>query len=86
MARLNYSVPKEALLFYRRTKLGEIIDEFIESGADVAEFLYGEGEYSTCEVARTTLLQHLKKRHIATVMVTVRKGHVYLIRKEIDNA
>ena len=85
MARLNYNVPGEVLTFYRRTKLREIIDEFVESGTDVAEYLYGEGEYKSAESVRNALNSHIKKRMLP-IEVFTRGGRVYLGRKEIDNA
>lgn len=85
MARLNYNVPGEVLTFYRRTKLREVIDEFMESGADVAEYLYGEGEYKNAESARNALNIHIKKRMLP-IEVFTRGGRVYLGRKEIENA
>ena len=87
MARLSYSVSREALNFYKGTKIIEIVNEFINSGADIAEFLYGEGEYSNVNTARSTIDQNLKHRHLTnTVGTAVRKGHLYLVRKDIDNA
>ena len=85
MARLNYNVPGEVLTFYRRTNLREIIDEFVESGTDVAEYLYGEGEYKNAESVRNALNAHIKKRMLP-IEVFTRGGRVYLGRKEIDNA
>ena len=82
MARLNFNVPGEVLTFYRRTKLREIIDEFMESGADVAEYLYAEGEYTNAESVRNSLNTHIEKRMLP-IDVFTRGGHVYLGRKEI---
>lgn len=86
MARLNYSVPTDALHIYKKTKLFAIVDEFIESGADIAEFLFADGEYATISTARNAVDQSIKSRHINTVKVVQRRGHIYLVRKEIDNA
>ena len=85
MARLNYTVPGEVLRFYRRTKLREVIDEFMESGADVAEYLFANGEYKNAESVRNALNAHIKKRMLP-IEVFTRGGRVYLGRKEIDNA
>ena len=85
MARLNYNVPGEVLNFYRRTKLREIIDEFMESGADVAEYLFANGEYKNSESVRNALNTHIKKRMLP-IEVFTRGGRVSLGRKEIDNA
>lgn len=85
MARLNFNVPGEILTSYRRTKLREIIDEFMESGADVAEYLFANGEYKNSESVRNALNTHIKKRMLP-VEVFTRGGRVYLGRKEIDNA
>ena len=85
MARLNYNVPGEVLTFYRRTKLREVIDEFMESGADVAEYLFANGEYKNAESVRNALNAHIKKRMLPREVFT-RGGRVYLGRKEIDNA
>lgn len=85
MARLNYNVPGEVLTFYRRTKLREVIDEFMESGADVAEYLFAESEYKNAESVRNALNAHIKKRMLP-IEVFTRGGRVYLGRKEIENA
>ena len=82
MARLNYSVSNEVLNAYNKTKLRALIDEFMESGADVAEYLYAEGEYTNAESVRNALNYHIKKR-ILPIEVFTRGGRVYLGRKEI---
>lgn len=85
MARLNFNVPNEVMVFYRKTKLREIIDEFMESGTDVAELLFAEGKYSNAESVRNALNTHIKRRMLP-IEVFTRGGRVYLGRKEINNA
>ena len=82
MARLSYSVPNKVLGFYKRTKLRELMDEFMESGADVAEVLFSEGEYANVESLRNVLNKHIQQRKLP-IMVTIRENHVYIGRKEI---
>ena len=82
MARLNFNIPNEVIAFYHKTKLREIIDEFMESGADVAEYLYAEGEYTNAESVRNSLNTHIEKR-VLPIDIFIRGGHVYLGRKEI---
>ena len=82
MARLNYLVSNEVLNTYNKTKLRALIDEFMESGADIAEVLYAEGEYSKPSTLGNCLYLHIRKRMLP-VRVMVRKGRVYLARKEI---
>ena len=78
MARLNYEVAE----FFRPTKLFELVDEFVNSGADIAEFVFAEGEYKSAGSAVTSLLSSISKRHITNVGVKTKKGKVFLVRKE----
>lgn len=83
MARLSFNIdPNEVNLAYRKTKLFSLIDEFIESGADIAEVCFAENEYKGARSCVTSLLGSLKKRSITSVRAMMRSGKVYLIRKD----
>lgn len=86
MARLSFNVNLEdvRIASYKTTKLFGIVDEFIESGADVAEYLWAEKEYKSVRTCYAALINSLKKRHIDTVRVVTRKDRVFLVRKDVE--
>ena len=81
MARLSFNVDLNEVYAYRKTKLIALIDEFIDSNADVAEFLFAETEYKSASSCVTSILNNLKKRNITSVKVVQRKGRVFLVRE-----
>jgi hypothetical protein len=81
MARLSFNVNLNEVYAYRKTKLIALIDEFIDSNADVAEFLFAETEYKSASSCVTSILNNLKKRNITSVKVIQRKGRVFLVRE-----
>ncbi len=85
MGMLKYGVSVEDLRIYKRTKIGAIIDEFINSGEAAAEYTFGESEYKTAHSAANSLWLHLKKRGLNQIGVHEHKGRVFLYRKEIWN-
>ena len=86
MATLNYNVTINDLgRAYNPTKLGAIVDEFIDSGKPIAEYVFAEGEYASAAVCAAVLKVSLKKRHINTVKIVQRKDKVFLVRKDMNN-
>ena len=85
MARLSFNVNLEdvRIASYKTTKLFGIVDEFIESGADVAEFLFAESEYRNAQTCVNALNNSIKKRKITTVRAIKRKDRVFLVREEV---
>lgn len=81
MARLSFNVDLNEVYAYRKTKLIALIDEFIDSNADVAEFLFAETEYKSASSCVTSILNNLKKRNITSVKVIQRRGRVFLVRE-----
>jgi hypothetical protein len=81
MARLSFNVNLNEVYAYRKTKLIALIDEFIDSNADVAEFLFADTEYKSASSCVTSILNNLKKRNITSVKVIQRKGRVFLVRE-----
>lgn len=62
MATLNFNVPADwRTPHYKMTKLILIFDEFINSNADVAEYQFAEGEYSSAASCVSSLKGSLKK-------------------------
>ena len=85
MARLSFNVNLEdvRIASYKTTKLFGIVDEFVESGADVAEFLFTEGEYRNAQNCVNALNNSIKKRKFTTVRAIKRKDRVFLVREEV---
>ena len=85
MARLSFNVdPADVrIASYKTTKLFSIVDEFIESGADIAEFLFAEKEYSNAQTCVNALNNSIKKRKITSVKAIKRKNRAFLVREEV---
>ena len=82
MARLNYSVDISDLKrrSYRTTKLFAIVDEFVNSDSDIAEFVFAENEYSNAKSAYNALGLSIRRRHMGSVKVSIRDGRVFLVK------
>ena len=59
----------------------ELLDEFLESGMDVAR-VDGHEEHGTPIQIVNNLRYRIKKRHVEGVKVVSRKGRIYLAREE----
>lgn len=62
---------------YNSTKIMRIIEEFIESGADVARIHYDEGEYKNPSNAYSVIRQAIKRNKYAVRAFTANK-QVYI--------
>ena len=81
MATLNYSVSKEDMNRYRNTKLRAIVEEFLNSGAEFAEFQFSADEYKNAASATNNMRMAIKRMKIGTVGVTLRNGRVFLFKE-----
>ena len=79
MGRLVYGV--EIPGQRKHTKLSAIVDEFWNSGQDVAEYVWAEGEYAQPTSARATLGKACERSHKNVKCVQYGK-RVYLIKGE----
>lgn len=80
MTRLIYDVELPRMYSKRGTKNREIIEEFVSSGRDIAQVVYGEDDYSKPKSCANSLYQSLKKMHCNTVKIGLYSDKVYLIR------
>jgi hypothetical protein len=64
---------------YKRTKLDEIIDEFIAMNTAVVELNGWEQTYSTAYSCHASLTTALKRRGYNHIKVTTKEGVPYLI-------
>lgn len=69
----------EDLMFYKRTKLDEILDEFLGTGEICVEMVdYTHVNAKSCQNSFTT---RIKKRRIQNMIkVMIRGDHVFLVR------
>ena len=71
---------------YKKTKLLKLLEEFLESGYDVALLEYEDGEYaSACSVA-SSFKNSIKRFHIVGVDCIVRDKKAYLVRTSLDDS
>ena len=71
---------------YKKTKLLKLLEEFLESGYEVAALEYEDGEYaSACSVA-SSLKNSIKRFHMVGVKCVVRDKKAYLVRTSFDDS
>lgn len=71
---------------YKKTKLQKLLEEFLESGYEVALLEYEEDEYaSACSVA-SSLKNAIKRFHMVGVASVVRNKKAYLVRTTLDDS
>lgn len=68
---------------YKGTKIMSLIEEFIESDADVARIHYAEGEYKNATSAYAVIRQAIKRNKYAVTVFTANK-QVYIAKINPD--
>lgn len=69
--------------YIRNIKTNEILDEFAESGKDVAEVKYDQSNAKNAYAALRRTIDRYKERYANLITVTRRGDRVFLIRKEL---
>lgn len=67
----------------RNTKIISILDEFAESGKDVAEVKYDQRNAKSAYTSLVQAIRRYRERYVNLITVTRRGDRVFLIRKEL---
>lgn len=67
----------------KRTKLFKLLDDFVESGYECAKIEGGAEHYSEPRVGQFTISRAIKYFKFYGVECVLRKGELYLIKKEV---
>ena len=67
----------------KSTKIYELLDEFVESGKDVAEVRYDQKNAKSAYATIRASIGRYKERYENLISVTRRGDRVFLIRKEL---
>lgn len=67
----------------RNTKIISILDEFVESGKEVAEIKYDQKNAKSAYGSLWQAIRRYRERYANLITVTVRGDRVFLIRKEL---
>ena len=69
---------------YKSTKLQKLLEEFLDSGYEVAILEYEDGEYSSVNSVASSLKNSIKRFHMVGVSCVVRDKKAYLVRTSLD--
>lgn len=82
--KLVYGTKEEfGIDIIRNTKIISILDEFAESGKDVAEVKYDQRNAKSAYASLTQAIRRYRERYANLITVTRRGNRVFLIRKEL---
>ena len=71
---------------YKRTKLLKLLEEFLESGYEVAALEYEDGEYASALSVASSLKNSIKRFNLVGVNAVVRDHKAYLVRVSPDDS
>ena len=71
---------------YKKTKLLKILEDFLDSGYEVAVLEYEDGEYVSACSATASLRNSIKRFNIVGVNAVVRDNKAYLVRELLDDS
>ena len=66
---------------FRRGKLQSVLEEFINMDVDAVQII---GDYKSSTTCFSSFKQAIERYGFANIEVTVKKGDVYLIKKEME--
>ena len=86
--KLVYGTKEEFGLDFKRShvhrsKNAALLDEFVESGKEVAEVQYDQKTAKGAYCALSNTIQRYKERYANLISITRRGERVFLIRKEL---
>lgn len=71
---------------YKKTKLLKILEDFLDSGYEVAVLEYEDGEYVSASSVSSSLKNSIKRFHLSGVNCVVRDNKAYLVRTSLDDS